>query len=396
MMNYVGAGVLDMALACTGVGLSLLVRSDPRFQTDHFYSWLALLFATTGVGTALGSIYLSRLSDRFGRRPMLLISLAGLTLTTLSLGFAAAWWHLFVIMLVRSAFMGIFWPSLEARITDGAEGPEMARRLGLFGISFCAGLLLGPAAGGGLSDLGLRLPFFAAAALSLLLLILMAVVFRTDTAHDGHRSPARPDDQIEEEPLAPAPRVRRAFLLCAWIANALTYAAAAILRQIFPSFAKLAADQGGLGFTGFQAGVIGAGVGLAMLIAFVLLGHHHFWHFKFRYLLFGQIISVLGCLVFSTCFEMATLFAGSFLFGTGAGMVYIASIYYSLEGHAARAGQSGLHEGILCFGFAGGMIITAVLTRSHRTPYWICVALLLVGIAAESLIWIRARGRASR
>jgi len=182
-------------------------------------------------------------------------------------------------------------------------------------------------------------------------------------------------------------------MVSAWIANAVSYAAAAILRQIFPSFARLELPDG-LGFTGFEAGLVTSGTGLGMLAIFLLFGKFHFWHFRFRHLILGQALSVIGCVLFAACSGKGVLFAGACLFGTGAGIAYISSIYYSLEGQTARAGQSGLHEGILCFGFTAGMIITAIITRyltSHRTPYWICVVMLLAGIAAQVGLYARAR-----
>ena len=395
MANYLAAAVMDVVIACTGLGLSLLVARSQSFQVEHFYSWLALLFAVVGLGTAVGSIFLSRLSDRFGRKPMLLISVAGIMVSSLFLGVSFKWWHLFAVMPFRSCFIGIYWPSLEARITDGAAGREMTRRLGLFGISFCLGLLVGHPLCGFLSDQWLRAPLYAAAGLCLVLFVFLWITFRSDGAYDGHRPAAR----REAGPAAAAGGNRglaRAFVLSAWIANALSYAVAAVLRGIFPRFATLPLAQGGLAFSGFETGSIVAGSNVGMLLMFLVFGKYHFWHYRFRYLVFAQALALLGCLAFSTCSGAGALFAGSLLFGFGSGIVYISSIYYSLEGEGDRAGQSGLHEGILCFGYAGGMITTAVVTRflaSHRTPYWICVAVVAVGIAVQAVIWTRARMR---
>ncbi len=393
---------MDLAIMGEGLGVALLASSDDRFnQVKYLYSWLALLSAVSGTGTAIGSIYLSRLSDRLGRKPMLLISVAGVVMTSLSLTLAARWWHLFAIMAVRSLFMGIFWPSLEARITDGAEGGEMTRRLGLFGIACSVGLLLGPIVGGFLSDLRLKAPFLASAGVGLTLLLLFVLAFRRDTVRDGHRHDPGAADL---DALAQGPEVRRAFLYSAWIANAVGYAAASILRSIFPRFAKLAIGSGGLGFSGGATGGITAGVGVSMLLVFLLLGKYHFWHYRFRYLLLGQLASVAGCAAFALGSSFKLLETGALLFGVGSGIVYLSSIYYSLHGQSQRAGQSGLHEAVLCFGFAGGMLVVAAVNWyqeshfqvSHRAPYWLAVGMLVAGILIQAVLVARAKRQASR
>ena len=394
-MNYGAAALMDMLIACTALGLTLLgaVEGSP-FNVPDFNFRFALLMAVGGLGTALGSIYLSRLSDRFGRKPVILISLVGIVGTCLLFAVADRWWHLFAITVARAAFMGMFWPSLEARITDGADGREMTRRLGWFGISFCAGLLLGYPLSGLLHDASEHVPFYAGAGFGVLLFVLLVAVFWRDRTHDGHLPAIQPDgEQTDAEP-PPPPALRRAFLLTAWISNALAYAAASILRNMFPRFAKLTAADGGLDFTGFETGLIAAGTSGAMLVAFLVLGKYHFWHYRYRYLLLGQLAMLVSGLIFATASSMSILVAGSLVFGSGAGMVYISSMYYSLSGHTARAGQSGLHEGILCFGWCGGMIIVAAVSRyvaAHRTPYWVCTAILAVGIVVQAVLYGRAR-----
>ena len=397
LADYVAAAVMDMSLASVSLGLTLLgaVPNSP-FNVPDFNFRFAMLMAVSGLGTAIGSIYLSRLSDRFGRKPIILISTAGLVVTCLLFVVSYHWWHLYAISICRSAFMGMFWPGLEARITDGVAGREMTRRLGWFGIFFCTGLLLGYPVSGGLHDAAPGTPFYAGAAFAVVLLVLLGWTFRRDRSHDGHR-PDGPDANGDDaDPLPPAP-VRRAFLLAAWISNALSYAGAGVLRSLFPRFANLPVAEGGLGLTGFDTGVIAAATSAAMLIAFVVLGKYHFWHFRYRYLVLGQFGMLLGSLAFVFGSTMPVLVAGSLAFGFATGVIYIASIYYSLEGHAMRAGQSGLHEGILCFGWSGGMFIVAAISRyapGHRTPLVVCSVILAAGIVLLAAVYVRGTLRA--
>jgi len=392
--NYIAALLMDVVFGCVGLGLSL--RATHHFKLD--YTALAMLFAVGGLSASAGCLFLSRLSDRLGRKPVILVALAGVA--TMSFLFAAATevWHLYALIAVNSCLMGVFWSSLEARITDGADGRELTRRLGTFGIFFCLGLMLGDPAGGFLADWQPVAPFYAASAVTLLLLSTLAVLFRVDRMHDGHRAGPLASEDVSQDEVLPGVAVRRAFRLAAWISNAIAYAVVAVLLRLFPRFATLSSGEGGLGFTGGEVGLIGGAAPLAMVCGFVVLGRLHVWHYKFRWIAAAQCVSVCGLLMYVLSRDFGFFVLGSFLFGLGKGVTYIASIYYSLHAQTARGGQSGLHEGILCFGYAAGMIVTglaASVLTSHRVPYWVCVIVLVAGIAVESGIIWRAKRRAS-
>lgn len=385
---------MDVILACVGLGLSLRATHD--FQLG--YTALSMLFAVGGLAAFAGCLLFSGISDRLGRKPVILFTLCGVTVMTLLFAIATKAWHLYPLVAVNTALMGIFWSSLEARITDGADGREMSRRLATFGIFFCIGLMLGEPIGGFLADVNSRTPFYAAAALTFAVVMSLAVWFRFDGLHDGHRSDGDAADEAEPEEALPDAAACKAFTLTAWISNGVAYAVTAVLVRLFPRFATLSCCEGGLAFSGGEAGLIGGAASLAMVFVFVVLGRLHFWHYKFRYLVAGQIVSIVGLLMYALGANFAVFVLGSFLFGLGKGVTYLGSIYYSMHGQASRAGQSGLHEGILCLGFAAGMIITggaaAVLT-SHRVPYWVCVILVAAAIAVEGAVVWRARRRAN-
>ncbi|MFV2069585.1 MAG: MFS transporter [Pirellulales bacterium] len=394
-MNYVAALVMNIVIACSGIGISLLVTRDPRFQLPHVYALLAFMFALAAAGSVFGSIFLARWSDRIGRRPMILLSLSGFLVTAGLLGVVGSWAQLFVVVIVQACCLGTFWPSLEARITDGADGRQMARRLGTWGIAISIGLLPGPVIGGTLSDLWIRAPFYGAALLGGLLLAVLAVAFRGEKLHDGHRFNGAASS--EEDPLLLAPSTRRAFLISAWVANGALCAAASILRGIFPRFASLPETRGGLGMSGFEAGLILAAISLSMLPVFVILGRYPFWHYRLRYLLMGQGAAIAGCLFFALCSSLPMLATGALLYGVGGGVTYFSSIYYSLHAHTERGTQSGLHEAVMGGGFISGMLITATFmwySQSHRTPYWICIGIVLAGITAQIVVVARARDEA--
>jgi MFS transporter, DHA1 family, tetracycline resistance protein len=109
---------------------------------------------------------LGNLSDRYGRRPLLLISVAGLGIDYLFSAFAPNLVWLFVGRLVAGV-CGASYNVANAYLADVTAPEERARAFGLMGAAFGLGFVVGPAIGGVLGELGPRVPFFAAASLSL-------------------------------------------------------------------------------------------------------------------------------------------------------------------------------------------------------------------------------------
>jgi MFS transporter, DHA1 family, tetracycline resistance protein len=107
------------------------------------------------------------LSDRFGRRPVLLLSLLGFGIDYFLLGFAGSLWILFVGRTI-AGITGASFTTATAYIADISKPEDRAKNFGMVGAAFGLGFILGPAIGGLLGHAGLRVPFFAAGILSLI------------------------------------------------------------------------------------------------------------------------------------------------------------------------------------------------------------------------------------
>src|SRR5216684_4210328 len=105
-------------------------------------------------------------SDRFGRRPVILISCLGLGLDYIFMALAPSLRWLFVGRLI-SGITASNVSTAFAYITDVTPGPERAKKFGLLGAAFGVGFVIGPAVGGLLGHYNLRAPFWAAAVLSM-------------------------------------------------------------------------------------------------------------------------------------------------------------------------------------------------------------------------------------
>lgn len=125
---------------------------------------ISALFATIQL---LVAPLLGNLSDHVGRRPVLLLSLAAFGINYLIMGFATSISWLFVSQTFAGAF-GATTATAGAYLADVTPGADRAHRFGLIGAAMGIGIIVGPIVGGLLSHFALRLPFFAAAAMSLL------------------------------------------------------------------------------------------------------------------------------------------------------------------------------------------------------------------------------------
>lgn len=136
-------------------------------ETDVASRYYAAISASYAMMQFLCAPIMGALSDRFGRRPILLAALFGLGIDYLIQGFAPTIWWLFAGR-VLAGIMGASFPAANAYIADVSTPDTRARNYGLMGVMFGLGFICGPALGGVLGSYSLRLPFFVSAGLALL------------------------------------------------------------------------------------------------------------------------------------------------------------------------------------------------------------------------------------
>jgi MFS transporter, DHA1 family, tetracycline resistance protein len=172
------------------LGFSLILPLLP-YYAEKFGATptiIGLLTASYAAASLIGAPFMGRLSDRFGRRLILLLSVAGTLVGFLLLAFAEPIGHNLASLVASTAInvfiMGVLFLSrsidgltggnitvAQAYISDITDEINRARGLGLIGAAFGLGFIIGPAAGGLLSKFGYSVPALAAAGLSFLNLI---------------------------------------------------------------------------------------------------------------------------------------------------------------------------------------------------------------------------------
>ena len=160
LVDAVGFGIIlpvlpELIMKLTGEGLS---------QASIYGGWLWFAYAVMQFFCAP---VLGNLSDRFGRRPVILFSLLTFGIDYLIMGFAPTLFWLFVGRSIAGMAGASFTPAY-AYLADVSPLEKRAQNFGLIGAAFGTGFILGPAIGGLLGEMGTRAPFFAAAGLALI------------------------------------------------------------------------------------------------------------------------------------------------------------------------------------------------------------------------------------
>ncbi|UEG49571.1 TCR/Tet family MFS transporter [Ferruginibacter lapsinanis] len=163
---------ITLLIDVTGIGL--IIPVVPKLieelihgnisQASTYSGWLTFVYA---IMQFLFAPLLGNLSDKYGRRPVLLLSLLGLGIDYIFLFLAPSIGWLFVGRII-AGFAGASFTTATAYIADVSTAENRAKNFGMVGAAFGLGFIIGPMIGGLLGEYGARIPFIVAAGLSLL------------------------------------------------------------------------------------------------------------------------------------------------------------------------------------------------------------------------------------
>jgi DHA1 family tetracycline resistance protein-like MFS transporter len=144
-----------------------LIRQMTGGDTAAASEWNVLFSTTWGLMQFLAGPVLGMLSDRYGRRPVLLISIFGLFVDFMFMALAPTLAWLYVGRILNGMTAASF-STANAYVADITPPEKRARNFGIMGSAFGFGFIIGPSLGGLLGEVGLRLPFMVAAGLCLI------------------------------------------------------------------------------------------------------------------------------------------------------------------------------------------------------------------------------------
>ena len=202
-------------------GFGLVIPLLPFFgQAFDAPAWqITLMFSAFSVGQFLGEPFWGKLSDRIGRRPVLILTTAGGALAYVALALAPGIWAALAVRLV-SGFLSGNISTLQGYLADITPPQQRAGRMGIMGSAFSLGFMVGPALGGLLAQpelgpTGFQIPLYVAAAFGLAS-ALGVILFMRETvvpqAQGAVRPPAPPRGAVLRQALAD-PVILRVFLI---------------------------------------------------------------------------------------------------------------------------------------------------------------------------------------
>lgn len=374
-------------LVAFGIVIPVLPLYAERFGASPLV--IGLLVASYSVMQTIFAPLLGRLSDRVGRRPVLVISMAGTSVGFLLMGWAQGLPLLFTGRLIDGMTGGSV-STAQAYIADVTPKERRSGGMGLIGAAFGLGFIFGPAIGGFLSRISLAAPFLFAAALAgvnAVLVFFFLPESRSAAERAGRDRPA-PAGEVLRESEAGA-------LEFAMATYFFTTVAFSLMTATYPLFAERR-----FGYTPVEIGAIFAGVGvLGAIIQGGLMGWLERAFGEKRLAVAGTLLMGAGFFMLPSCATGAALLLatavgsmGHSLLAAPLNAVASKSVGDDSQGRALGLMQSSASVARIIGPVAGGWLLGRDALHAGvpfgRTPYWAASAVM--GIALILALLLRA------
>ena len=347
--------------------------------------WVGVLEAVNGLCAFLAAPFLGRLSDRFGRRPVIIVAAFGAALSMALFGVGGALWILVLARVIQGLTAGDL-PALFAYLADITPPEKRAQRFGLLGALSGIGTMIGPAVGGLLAAVSIQLPVFLTAAVALTIAIL-SIFLLPESLKPGNRIAA-----IKLRDVQPFAVFKEAFGRRELRGLMIGFGLLALPFGFFVNnFSVLALDSIQWGPT--QIGLLTAAVGIIdILIQGVLLGFLLPRIGERGVIVSGIVAQMIGLAALAV---VASFFAQPWVFivgalmlaaGQGASQAAMDGAMSNAVGDDEQGWLGGATQSLnAAMGTAAPLIAGALYALvSHAAPYWLGVALMVVAVIVVS------------
>lgn len=379
-------GILLLSVFLNLAGFTLIIPVLPfsvaRYvATGEVAFWVALILAVHALCSFVAAPVLGALSDRHGRRPVLLLSLCGSALGFAVFGVGGALWVLLLGRVLEGLTAGSI-STLYAYVADTHAPAERGPAFGMLGVAGGLGFMLGPVLGGLLGQVSLAAPLYGASALALVnaLLVQRCLPESLPAARRSARAPGSRFNAVSQ--LAQAlrePRLRRLFgvVFCFAFGSVLLQSNLAVMLKELLVFGPAA------------IGFVLAGIGVMDIISQALVATWLLPRFgERRVATAGLVINAGGLLLLALLGVfpvLPLLICGIAMFTFGDGL-FQPSVS-ALVADAAPAGRQGEVQGAnqaqQSLARMGGPLAGAWLYGLHATaPYVVAATVVLLAAAA--------------
>jgi len=391
------------------LGLTIMLPLLP-FYAEHFGASptvVGFLVSTYALCQLIAGPVLGQISDRVGRKPVLLVSQLGTFAGFLVLAFAPSLLLVFLARVIDGLTAGNLYIA-QAYIADVTAPKERARAFAVIGIAFGIGFLIGPGASGYLTThYGYHVPILCAAALSLLSILGTTFLLPATPPHPEGLQPAAAAQELEA-PVAPGGKRLRIFdwgtylqyfrrpVLGGLLAEFFLFTFAfAMFTAGFPLFAErrftwhgVAFGPKEVGYVFMYSGFLGIFVQGAMRQGVLLrkLG-------EVRLVTIGFFAGAAGYALLGFSFSVVSLLAAATVasFGTGVLRPALTSLITQQVSRNEQGVVLGLNQSLLSVAQIGGPAIAGALIDHGQLTLWAVCAALVLGIALA--LNLRATGR---
>jgi MFS transporter, DHA1 family, tetracycline resistance protein len=374
-------GIVFTTVVIDLVGFGIVLPILPLWAEDFGASptEIGLLTASYAVAQLLFAPLWGRLSDRYGRRPVILASLAGSAVAALLIGLAQTLLLLWVARVLQGV-AGASYAAAQAYVADVTTARDRARGMGLIGAAFGVGFILGPAFGAVFSAVDARLPFFVAAGLAALNLAI------------AHRR--LPESLRPGAPRAPAPRLevlRRALASrelgpLVWLSFVATFAFVA-MEATFALFGERRFDYGAV-----EIAALFAFIGVMAAVAQGLLVGRLAERFgEGRVMIAGLAATAVGLLLVAVSESLWALLPGLAVLAVGSGLVFATTTaLISLAAHHSEQGSVlGLTASVGGAARIAGPVVGTLLFQHAGIAVPLVLGAALFGLCAAWAIRLR-------
>ncbi|WP_163539946.1 MFS transporter [Gracilibacillus sp. YIM 98692] len=297
-----------MFLVMVGFGIIIPVLPFYAEELGASPTQLGLLMAVYSLMQFLFAPMWGKISDRIGRKPVLMLGIIGLSISFFMMAIAAQLWVLFAARIIGGFLSAANMPTVMAYVADVTNEEDRSKGMGIIGASIGLGFIFGPAIGGVFSEQNLAIPFYLAGGSSILTLLLV-FLFLKESLSISHESSMKQRQSIIQALGTPLAHL---FVL-QWVVSV-------SLAGLEATFAYFAFDKVGLGTV--ELGYIFMIMGLAgALVQGGLVGRMTKRFGEGQVIQIGLITSAIGfmMILFVNSFLTAALFLT--IFGVGNGLI---------------------------------------------------------------------------